>query len=391
MSVVDVVLLVLLLLSLLAGWRQGVIVGLASIVGLVGGAWVALWAVPQLVARVAPGGGRALMGVAAFVLIVLLAQALVVSAAAAVRRHVARGPGRVVDRVGGAVAGLLTMLAVVWLAAGVVRATPFAPLNALAARSQVVAAIDRHSPVASAGVVAGMRRLLDDQGFPQAFFGDTETIRPVPSPEAVEGQGVAAATAGVVKITAMAPRCNTGMEGSGFVAADGRVVTNAHVVAGSDGVAVQPRGVGGRYEARVVLFDPGRDLAVLDVPGLPTRPLALGQDLGTGAAGAAAGFPENGPLTLSPVRVREVVQARGTDIYGTGTTVREIYSLRGVVRPGNSGGPLLDTSGRVVGVVFARSASDADTGYALTMREAQPVLARAGSAATPVPTGSCAA
>jgi S1-C subfamily serine protease len=136
-----------------------------------------------------------------------------------------------------------------------------------------------------------------------------------------------------------------------------------------------------------VAFDPERDLAVLDVTDLGAPALDIGQDLASGAQAYAAGYPGDGPFTISPQRVRDQLTARGTDIYQSGTVERRIYSLRGSIRPGNSGGPLLDPSGDVVGVVFARSTSDPETGYALTLDELRPVLGSVGSA--PISSGAC--
>jgi S1-C subfamily serine protease len=199
------------------------------------------------------------------------------------------------------------------------------------------------------------------------------------------------AAASIIKITGVAASCNRGQEGSGWVVAPERVVTNAHVVAGMETATLRIHGTGRSYTGRVVLFDAKRDLAVLSVPGLPAEPLRQGPDLARGDSGVVAGFPLDGPYRLDAGRVREVVDARGSDIYGQPGTSREVYSLYAQIRPGNSGGPLLSSDGRVVGVVFAKSLDDASTGYALTMNEARPVLDAASSASSPVKTGACVA
>ena len=150
----------------------------------------------------------------------------------------------------------------------------------------------------------------------------------------------------VVKITGVAASCNRGQEGSGWVLAPGRVVTNAHVVAGMARAArAGPRAPGASYDARVVVFDPRRDLAVLAVPGLRGPGAALGRQLARGDGAVVAGFPLDGPYRLDAARVREVLDARGSDIYGEPGTVREVYSLYARVQPGNSGGPLLSADG----------------------------------------------
>ena len=129
----------------------------------------------------------------------------------------------------------------------------------------------------------------------------------------------------------------------------------------------------------------------LAVPGLRAPPLKLGADVGRGTSAVVAGFPENGPYRVGAARVRQIITATGNDIYDRPGIARQVYSLYAKVRPGNSGGPLLATDGKVVGIVFATSLDDPNTGYALTMQESRPVLARASSASTPVRTGGCAA
>jgi S1-C subfamily serine protease len=178
--------------------------------------------------------------------------------------------------------------------------------------------------------------------------------------------------------------------GSGWVLSPGRVVTNAHVVAGADTVRVRVRDTGRERDARVVAFDPRRDVAVLDVPGLDAGRLTQGAPLDSGDAAVVAGFPGDDGLWVGAARVRGTLTARGEDIYGRTGVVREIYSLRAQVRRGASGGPVLDQQGRVVGMVFATSLDDPDTGYALTLEELAPVLQRGTTATDRVGTGDCA-
>jgi S1-C subfamily serine protease len=178
-----------------------------------------------------------------------------------------------------------------------------------------------------------------------------------------------------------------GREGSGFVYARERVMTNAHVVAGIDEPTVRVGGVGRAYEATVVLFDPEKDVAVLRVPGLRAPVLRFDDEAARGDAAVVAGYPQDGGLDLQAATVANRVRATGQNIYNDGTVTREVYSIRSTVRPGNSGGPLLTTEGRVFGVVFARSTSDAETGYVLTAEEVSGDAERAARATAPVDTG----
>jgi S1-C subfamily serine protease len=170
-----------------------------------------------------------------------------------------------------------------------------------------------------------------------------------------------------------------------------RVLTNAHVVAGVDNPTVQVGGVGTRYPAKVVLFDPRRDLAVLSVPGLQAPVLKLApKNLDSAADALVAGYPRNHGFAAGAARVRSVITAVGEDIYGGPGVTREVYSLYADVQPGNSGGPLFSTDGKIAGVVFARSLDDLKTGYALTVTEIRPDVQAGIEADAPVSTGGCA-
>jgi S1-C subfamily serine protease len=193
-----------------------------------------------------------------------------------------------------------------------------------------------------------------------------------------------------VKITGEATSCGRGQEGSGAVIAPHRVVTNAHVVAGVTNPRVQVGGTGRRYLASVVSFDARRDLAVLSVPGLKTAAIPLGSDLSRGDPALVAGFPNDGPFHASAARVRQLIRARGEDIYGQPGAVRAVYSLYVTVQPGNSGGPVLNAKGQLVGVVFAKSLDDKATGYALTLGESRSTIEQGATATAPVGTGGCA-
>lgn len=164
-------------------------------------------------------------------------------------------------------------------------------------------------------------------------------------------------------------------------------MTNAHVVAGIDEPTVRVGGTGRAYEARVVLFDPDKDVAVLVVPDLEAPILPFDNSATRGNPAVVAGYPQDGGLDLQAATVANKIQARGKNIYGSEIVTREIYSIRSTVLPGNSGGPLLTTDGKVYGVVFARSTSDAETGYVLTADEVADDARQAARSSTPVDTG----
>lgn len=394
---IDLLLALVLLGYAVSGYRQGMFVSLLSLVGFLGGGALAMWGLPQLLERWLTPEAADLRRVVVLVLGVLAAasigQGVGAAIGARVRRRMRARPARLLDAALGAVASIAAVCILVWLIAGALRAGPAPWLSRAIGQSRIVSAIDQVVPHSTARVFAGFRALLDAEGFPRVFEGfGPERIRAVepPDPGIAQSAGVRAAARSVVKVTGLAAACDRSQEGSGWVVAPERVVTNAHVVAGVNGPQVRIGGVGRSYGGRVVLFDPVRDLAVIDVPGLPSPALRVGDDLPRGAAAVVAGFPLDGPYRLDSARVREVITARGEDIYGSRPSVREIYSLFARVQPGNSGGPLLSPDGVVVGVVFAKSLDDVRTGYALTTSEAEPVLDRAAAADAPVAVGGCA-
>jgi S1-C subfamily serine protease len=397
-NVLDLVLALLLVGYALVGYRHGFVVSVMSVVGFLAGGAVGMWLVPDLLRHwyVVDNNvaARTLLLVLGVFLFAALGQGFAVAAGSRMRSELKDKPGQVVDSVLGAVATVLAVSVLVWFLAGAVRGGAQTPLARAIGTSRIISTIDRLVPAQTAQLFAGFQSVLDQEGFPRVFDGvRAEPIAPIAAPDSqlAAGAGVARAAMSIVKITGVAPACNREQEGSGWVIAPERVVTNAHVVAGTGTETVRVQGVGRSYDARVVVFDPKRDLAVLSVPGLPAPPSTLGPDLQRSGGAVVAGFPLDGPYRLDSARVRDVLTATGADIYGSPGVVRQVYSLYARVQPGNSGGPLLSPSGAVVGVVFARSLDDAQTGYALTLDEARPVLAAATSSFSPVGTGGCVA
>jgi S1-C subfamily serine protease len=396
LTVLDFLLIVLFISYAVTGYRQGLLVSVLSLAGFLGGGALAMWLVPLAITQWAQLGStpliRTVVLIAGVFILASIGQAVAVALGGRVRSTLRVKPAQVFDSVLGAIAVVLSAAVLVWFIAGALRGGAPAPIARAIGESRVLRTIDTVVPPQTSRLFAGFRDVLDREGFPRVFDGlQAERITPVapPDPAVAETEGVRAAAASIVKITGIADSCNRGQEGSGWVVARDRVVTNAHVVAGMHTATLRIHGTGRSYTGRVVIFDPKRDLAVIDVPGLPADPLREGPDLARGDTGVVAGFPLDGPYRLDAARVRDVVDARGSDIYGQPGASREVYSLYATVQPGNSGGPLLAPDGRVVGVIFAKSLDDASTGYALTTTEVQPVLQAAASASTPVSTGSC--
>lgn len=208
-----------------------------------------------------------------------------------------------------------------------------------------------------------------------------------PDPALANGPAVAATKLSVLKIHGVAPSCQKILDGTGFVVAPHVVMSAAHNVAGAATVTVE---VGSRaYDANVVSYDPYEDIAILDVPGLPSPPLHFEtEEAQPGSDAVLLGYPGGGDFAATPARIREVIELSGPDLYHSTTVSREVYTVRGTVRQGNSGGPLVDRHGDVLGVVFAAAVDDADVGFALTSSGVSAQMAKVANTAA-VATGEC--
>jgi len=377
------------------GYRSGAVVGLLSMIGFFGGAVIgAQLAQPLGTALV---DGKAQVPVAIFCVLVCatIGQLLGVYAAGHIkRRFVFHERARVFDAGIGAVLGVVSVLLVAWMVAVPLARSPYPSLARQASHSTIVRWVNGRVPDDFRHLYSSLRGFLDHSGFPPVF-GDlpSTSIVAVPPPPKDLPPAVAKRVSNdqdsIVKIFSRAPQCSRGIEGSGFVYAPHRVMTNAHVVAGAKTVELQ-RPDGSSMSATVVLFDPGRDVAVLSVPRLTAPPLSFSPaQAKTGDPALVIGYPENGPYRVRSARVRGQQTAAGTDIYGRNGVDRSIYSVRAVVRAGNSGGPLLAYDGTVYGVVFATASDSPDTGFALTADEVRSDAATGRTATAAVGTGAC--
>jgi S1-C subfamily serine protease len=261
-------------------------------------------------------------------------------------------------------------------------------LSGAAGNSYVLKAIAAATPDPLEAALAQLRSTVLSEGLPTLPDPGGVTAPTTAPTGPTDTAALARSAQSVVRINGTAYACGQNQSGSGFVVSAGRVVTNAHVVAGvSQPVVEAPNGQA--LGSTVVFFDPEKDLAVLSVPGLEVAPIAMGDTLGTGADAVVDGYPFGGPFTTGAAKVLAVTSSRVDDIYDRQQAVREIYSLNANVQPGNSGGPLLATDGRIAGIVFARSANQANLGYAMTDTELAPVVQKAPGLRAAVSSGAC--
>jgi S1-C subfamily serine protease len=393
-DLLDVLLVVAAVLFAVSGYRQGFVVGVLSFVGFLGGGVLGAKVAPEVAAsQFFSQFPRAVVGLGVVFLAATVGQVVATLVGGAVRRQLTWRPAREVDALGGAVVSVVSLLLVSWLVGRAVASSPYPDLASQVRRSVVIGTVDALLPDAARRFFDSFRDLVDERGFPEVFEDLRPTeVRDVPAPDPALAASdlVRRAEASVLKVTGVAESCRRSVEGTGFVYAPERVMTNAHVVAGVDEPVVELPG-GEELEATVVLYDPQTDVAVLAVPGLEQPLLGFaGAPAEEGADAVVVGYPLDGPYRADAARVRGRIDARGPDIYGASTVVRDVYALRGTVRPGNSGGPLLAPDGSVVGVIFAAAADDPQVGYALTVPEVADE-AEAGLAATAsVDTQGCA-
>jgi len=388
-DVLDLLLMLVILVYAASGYRRGLVAGCVSLAGFVGGAVIGVWVLPWMMDLVTAGTPGATVTAVLTVLVpAVVGHELMGRLALKLRRELDRGPLRVADGIGGAAANTLAVLLVAWVAASVLGASSSTVVTQSIRNSALLGAVQNAMPETTPTWFSRATSALTEAGFPQVFNpfeNEPATSVAKPSGDSVTASATNAAKLSTVKVEGVAG--NQGREGSGFAYTSEHVMTNAHVVAGIDRPTVRVGGVGRPYEARVVLFDSQKDVAVLYVPGLRAPVLGFDDSAARGDSAVVAGYPQDGGLDLQAATVANRINATGQNIYNTDTVTREIYSIRSTVRPGNSGGPLLTTDGKVYGVVFARSTSDNETGYVLTANEVAGDAQKAANATAPVDTG----
>ncbi|MBN3510919.1 acid resistance serine protease MarP [Mycolicibacterium nivoides] len=374
----------------ISGWRSGALGSLLSFIGVVLGAVAGVLLAPHVIPHVS--GDRTKLFATLFLILalVVIGEIAGVVLGRAVRGTIRNRLFRALDSVVGVSLMLVAVLVASWLLGSLLTSSDQPNLAAAVKNSRVLTEVDKVAPDWMRSVPNRLSALLDTSGLPDVLepFGRTPIVN-VDAPDAALATDPIVTTSrpSVVKIRGIAPSCQKVLEGSGFVVAPNRVMSNAHVVAGADSVTIEADGK--TYDAGVVSYDPNADISILDVPDLPIAPLQFAeQPAPKGTDAVVMGYPGGGDFLATPARVREIIELNGPDIYRSTTVTREVYTVRGTVRQGNSGGPMINRAGKVLGVVFGAAVDDADTGFVLTAKEVERQLAKVGNTQR-VATGTC--
>ena len=381
MTTLDFFIALFMVLTVLRGARTGFLAGVFSLVGVVLGASLGSRVAPYLLPEgesPALGAGITLISILAFA---AFGEVVARTAGGALRERISSPASTTLDGLGGAALGFALSLVLVW-AVGVfaLQSPPLAGVHPAVKESRILQALNARMPSDLL-----MRAVAELNPLPQIRGPEADV--PVPNEQIASDPEVLAAGSRTVRVRGIA--CGYGIEGSGWVAAPDLIVTNAHVVAGETVTRVQPGGTGLPRRAEVVLFDEKNDVAILraDNLGLNPMPLAAPEE---GDAAAVLGFPESGPLDVQPARTGATRRVISSDAYNRGPVERTVTSFRVYVRPGNSGGPVVNGDGEVVATVFASRADSKDSGYGIPSQLVQRRLAAAAGRTEPVSTGGCA-
>jgi len=388
-NLVDVAVLVVVAIAAIQGLRLGAVLQVLTFGGFLLGLYLGALLASVTTGWVHSSSARTLVALTTMLGMAVLVGAVGRIAGGQIFRRVHRGRLGAVDSALGVVVAVVASLLALWLMANTLVNSSSEALNSSISHSTIIRSLDSVLP-ATPSVFSRMQNFLSAEGFPPVFAQLAPASAGPVTPAADSQVRTAVAAAGPSTVKIVGAGCGDIQEGSGFVVAPGLVVTNAHVVAGISHPTVDD--ASGEHSTQVVLFDPSFDLAVLRVQGLPERALTLDpQDAGRGTPATVLGFSGGGPFTAASGGVMAQFTAVGRDIYGQGLTSRDVYEIQAVVRPGNSGGPLVEPDGTVIGVVFSRSTTNGDIGYALTSPGVRSRVVRAESLTAPVGTGACVA
>lgn len=389
MNLLDWLLLLLVLAYALSGYWQGFVTGAFATAGLLLGGLLGIWLAPVVLGGADPSVWVSLGALFIVILCASFGQALMQYAGARVRDKITWQPARAVDAVGGALLSSLAVLVVAWALGVAISGSRIGEVTPMVRESAVLSKVNAALPASAQNVLQKFNDVVGTTFFPRYLepFAPERIVEVEPGPQRLlRDPDVVAAGESVLKVRGSSD-CGRGVEGTGFVYAPDRLMTNAHVVAGVDDPEVEIDG--DSVDADVVYYNPDLDVAVLAVESGRLDPLRFDTGVEAEDGVAILGYPEDGPFDIQTGRIRDQQRLRSPDIYGDGTVIREVFSLRGLVRPGNSGGPIVTSAGDVAGVVFAASVTDDETGYALTADQVAESARQGVASSRAVSTGDC--
>lgn len=385
--ILDVILVALLVSYVIYGYRAGLARSVSTVAGITAGAIAAFLVVPHVGAWVPAASWRIAATIGVALALIIVGQSIGVAVGRGLRRRMGRSPLSAIDRALGAFATVVAAALGISVLSASAGALGVPELTRAIAHSVTIRTISQVTPdpvelwlaeARNAAVADGIPLILD------AFAG-------VPPDAPVVDAGtpaLAQAAQSVVRITGTAYACGQTQSGTGFVVTADRIITNAHVIAGVDEPVIETLS-GQVLAGTVVYFDPTDDLAVVAVSGLNAPPLPMSPNLTNGDTAVVHGYPFGGPFVSTGAEIISVETISASNIYGTDSSPREVYTLAADVREGNSGGPLLTVDGAVTGVIFARSSNADQVGYAMTMSELAPVAEQAPALSQPTSSGEC--
>ncbi len=386
--IVDIIILILLFSAIMRGRDIGFVQQIFSTVGFIGGLLLGAYILPLTLPLVHTALSRSVV-----TLLTILGTAMITLSLGEYlgmrtkHKVTALKDLNHLDNILGSVVSLVSVLLGIWLGVAILRTLPYISFQQYVNNSRIIAALDKYLPPAP-NIIADLSHLVDPNGFPRVFIG----TEPAPKtnvalpPYSVIAAAVNRDSPSVVKI--VGEGCGGIVEGSGFVVKQDIVATNAHVVAGISRPYVEDSN--GNHLATVIYFNPNLDFALLKVYGLAGGPLTVSNSVAAdNTNGAVMGYPGGGGLKADPGVIMQHFMATGTNIYDQGTTDRNIYELAATIIPGNSGGPLIDTSGTVVGVVFAESTQYNGVGYALVSQPLNSIISHYSQNSAAVSSGNC--
>ncbi|MGE3287819.1 MAG: MarP family serine protease [Pseudonocardia sp.] len=397
MSWVDVIVVGLAVIAGISGWRHGMAVALLSFVGVLGGAIIGVRVAPLLAANFEAAPTRIIVSIVVVVALVALGETTGVYLGRHIRDRISGDVSLAVDSTLGSVLQAITVVVAAWLVALPLASASVPGIAAGVKGSEVLKAVDAVMPASARALPRELRELLDNSGFPNVLdpFAETPIVAVGPPDPALRNAAIVDEVEdSILKVRGRAPSCSRQLEGTGFVVGPQLVMTNAHVVAGTSDTSVEVRNSRGRItslDARVVVYDPNVDVAVLRVPDLDADVLPFDREVAdVGSDAIVIGYPLDGPYTAAPAKIRQRIQLNGPNIYDNGEVSRDVYTVRAKVQSGNSGGPMINPQGAVVGVVFGAALDDSETGFVLTSEQVQAALQQAQGRTRAVDTGACA-